>query len=333
MSKFNKWISMAAVAGVLLIGVAGCSSNTDSKTSESNATNVESSVEAETKIEAEYTYENNDYLVDVQWLEENIDDENLVIIDARGQKAYDSKHIKNAIPVAWQGLSDMTGKPGDLNWGTVGSDKENLSKLIGSLGINEEKKVVIYAAAQNGWGDDGRVMWTLAKAGLDNVRLLNGGMDYFSKNVDAQLLESEAHEPIAVNFEVKEINEEGNITIDELMKNYSDYKVLDTRAQDEYDGAQKYGEARGGHLPGAILAKYTDLFREDGRLKDKAELEKYFSEELKLNKEDKIVTYCTAGIRSGYMQIVLEMAGYENAKNYDGSYYEWAGREETEVEK
>ena len=35
-----------------------------------------------------------------------------------------------------------------------------------------------------------------------------------------------------------------------------------------------------------------------------------------VTKDDKIVTYCTGGIRSAYAQLVLEMCGFENSENY-----------------
>ena len=50
-------------------------------------------------------------------------------------------------------------------------------------------------------------------------------------------------------------------------------------------------------------------------------------------KDDEIVTYCTAGIRSAHMQIVLDMLGYKDAKNYDQSFNAWAGNEDLEVVK
>lgn len=49
-----------------------------------------------------------------------------------------------------------------------------------------------------------------------------------------------------------------------------------------------------------------------------------------LAKTDNIVTYCTAGIRSAYMQLILEMCGYENTWNYDESYYRWCACQEVE---
>ena len=46
-------------------------------------------------------------------------------------------------------------------------------------------------------------------------------------------------------------------------------------------------------------------------------------EDAGLSKEDHIITYCTGGIRSAYMQLVMEMCGFENSENYDESFYRW----------
>ncbi len=66
--------------------------------------------------------------------------------------------------------------------------------------------------------------------------------------------------------------------------------------------------------------------------KSSAEMQKVF-EEAGLKKEDEIVTYCTSGIRSAHLSLTLRMMGYENARNYDASFYEWAGDETLELEK
>lgn len=43
------------------------------------------------------------------------------------------------------------------------------------------------------------------------------------------------------------------------------------------------------------------------------------------------MVYDTAGVRSAYLVLVLRMAGFENARNYDSSFHEWAGTPELEV--
>ena len=112
-------------------------------------------------------------------------------------------------------------------------------------------------------------------------------------------------------------------TTEELQANYDEYTIVDVRTDEEYNGAILYNEAQGGHLPGAIHVRYTDLFQEDGTLKPNSELAEMF-ESAGVDKEDKVVTYCTGGIRSAYTQLVLEMCGYENTWNYDQSFWRWA---------
>ena len=97
---------------------------------------------------------------------------------------------------------------------------------------------------------------------------------------------------------------------------------MDTRTDKEYNGKTMYGEANGGHLPGAIQIRYTDLFNSDSTLKSNEDLTKMF-EDAGLSKEDHIITYCTGGIRSAYMHIIMEMCVFENSENYDESFYRW----------
>lgn len=75
--------------------------------------------------------------------------------------------------------------------------------------------------------------------------------------------------------------------------------------------------------------KFTDLFDADGYLKSNDDIISLL-EDSDIKKSDKVVTYCTAGIRSAYMQLIMEMLDYEIVKNYDGSYYTWCAQNEVE---
>ena len=66
-----------------------------------------------------------------------------------------------------------------------------------------------------------------------------------------------------------------------------------------------------------------DLFEADGTLKDNETITAMF-EEQGIEKDDKVVTYCTGGIRSAYVQLILEMCGYEYTYNYGQSFWRWA---------
>ena len=157
--------------------------------------------------------------------------------------------------------------------------------------------------------------------------MVDGGFTDLKKSGLKTAYESTELDPVDVTID--SIDQKHMIRTDELKKDYADYKVVDVREDKEYKGEVLYGEAKGGHLPDAIHLRFTELFQKNGKLKSKEELTKLF-EDAGLSKKDQIVTYCTAGIRSAYMELVMEMCGFKQVKNYDGSYYRWAKGEEVE---
>ena len=306
------------MACVLAFGLIGCGGTA---TKEASKQDVKEETQKETAAEA-FTGE---YMVNAEYVKEHLDD--IVLIDARGDEAAAKGTIKGAIPVMWQFLATCEdGVAGDENWGCI-LDLKRLNERLGAKGIAQDKEIVLFAAGAEGWGDDGRIAWELLAAGYENVKMVDGGF----AALEAAGLETEkgGAKPEAVEVKVEAIDNTHNINTADLKANYDDYKVVDVRADEEWEGKTLYGEAKGGHLPKAIHIRFTDLFNEDGTLKPNAEITKMF-EDAGITKEDKIVTYCTAGIRSAYMQLVLEMCGFENTQNYDESFYRWCAVEELE---
>lgn len=302
------------LALVLTVGLVGCSAPKETEKEETSGAE-------ETKAEV-FTGE---YVVNAEYVKENLD--HVILVDARGDEAAAKETIKGAIPIMWQYFATCEdGASGDENWGCI-LDTERLSERLGEKGLAKNKEIVLFAASQEGWGDDGRIAWELIAAGYENVKMVDGGFAAL-KTVGLETAKGGA-EPEAVDVVVDSIDTTHTINTEELKDNYDDYKIVDVRADEEYDGKTLYGEVKGGHLPGAIHIRFTDLFQEDGTLKGNAEITKMF-EDAGLSTDDQIVTYCTAGIRSGYMQLILEMCGFENSKNYDESYYRWCAVEEVE---
>lgn len=328
--KVNKKI--AILLSMVIVGsmFAGCANKDDSQSNEENTKKeeaVDQKTEATTKDD--YNFDNNDYFTSLSWLEENMDkNDKLLIIDARAEKEYKAGHIPGAINVAWQSLAKVEGKAGEKDWGTL-QDKEALSDNLSKLGIKKESQVVVYAN-KDGWGDDGRIVWCLQRAGID-ARMLNGGFDLWSSE-KKEVTKDEPKEIAKSDLKLDSIKPDLNISTDDLKKEYKELKIIDVRGEDEYKGATNFGEARGGHLPDAINIPFAKLYNEDGTIKSNEEIDKVMKE-AGVEKSDNIVTYCTAGIRSAHMALVLKNAGYENVRNYDASYYEWAGDESNQVEK
>lgn len=299
--NFKKFLAATCVVtaiGVAFVGCSGKNSNAAKETTESKGYN-------------------NDYFVTANWLADNLENKNIVILDARSEKAYNKEHIPGAINVAWQSLANMKGKAGDKGWG-VALNKEELSKKLEALGIDKNTEVITYAN-KDGWGEDGRLTWELKTAGI-NSKMLDGGFDLWSK--EGRVTTKDVPVVVSKTLNIEQINSNTTVTTENLYENMSKYTIVDARAKDEYDGATKFGEAVGGHIKGAISLPFNEVYNEDGTIKSEKELNEIFKK-AGLTKEQEIVTYCTAGIRSAHLALILNMLGY-NAKNYDASYYEWA---------
>ena len=280
--------------------------------------------EAETSGENQVPFEGK-YVVSADYVKENLG--NIIVVDARGEDEASKGTVKGAVATTWQYLATCEdGAAGDPNWGCI-LDTARLSERLGGLGLAKDAEIVLFSNAEKGWGEDGRIAWELMAAGYENVKIVNGGI----KALEAAGVEivKGAAAPTPCEVAVEAIDETHVINTDELKSIYADVKVVDVREDKEYDGKTLYGEANGGHLPGAIHIKYTDLFNSDSTLKSNEELTAMF-EEAGLTKDDHIVTYCTGGIRSAYMQLVMEMCGFENSENYDESFYRWCVNEELE---
>lgn len=271
-------------------------------------------------------YINDDLLVSVEWVQENLEDEDLLVIDARGEDAYKGGHIPGAVVTAWQSFADVEASHGE-GFGVLLAP-EDLSPLFQNLGVEDSKTIVVYADP-NGWGEDGRLVWMFRMAGLENTHILDGGWPAWTEG-DFEV-SREGTEPTPSNIEITNFNDDMTVSTDWLAENREDVVVLDTRTENEYNGATDFGEARGGHIAGATHLFWADLFNLDYTVKTQSEIESIM-EDLGVEKSDTIVAYCTAGIRSAHTALVLRMAGYENAKNYDASFYEWSAIDDLPVE-
>ncbi len=311
MKKRMRWFGVVLAAAVLM---AGCGSKNKGVSDE--------------ELVSSDAFEGQ-YLVTAEAAKEEMGDENVLLVDCRGADKAKKETIEGAVATDWKELGtcgDSYGKEGDEGWGKIPEASE-LAKRLGKLGMSKDKKIILLGETLDGWGDDARVLWELVAAGYTDVRMVDGG--YAALKEAGAPTQKGASEPEAAEVSIDSIDMTHVMETEELMADYDSYKVVDVRTDEEYEGAVKYHEAQGGHLPGAIHIRYTDLFRENGTLRSKADIEKVLTD-AGISKEDKIVTYCTGGIRSAYSQLVFEMAGYENTWNYDQSFWRWAVAGEVE---
>lgn len=306
-------VKKAGVALLLVMAMAAGTVGCGSKEETSSETTSETAADDSERFQGEY-------MLTAEEVKDLVGDENVVFVDARGSKQAILGTIDGAIATTWQDLCTcQEGKAGDENWGKI-PEADDLAKRLGELGISKDKEIICVGTTKDGWGDDARILWELVAAGYENVKLIDGGYEAAKEaGVKTQHMASKAEK---TEVEIDEIDNTHVMTTEELQANYDEYTIVDVRTDEEYDGAVLYDEAQGGHMPGAIHVRYTDLFKDDGTLKPNDEIVEMF-EAAGVEKDDKVVAYCTGGIRSAYVQLVLEMCGYENTWNYDQSYWRW----------
>lgn len=308
-----KKLTALLLSCTLILSLAGCAPKA------APATPVAEPVKETVKLDSEMA---TNY-VTADWLKKNLD--KVVIVDANADKAYNAGHIPGAVNITWQALSNMAVKQGEPGWGVV-LGKEELGKKLGDFGIDGSKDIIVYNDPK-GLGEEGRVLWMLRIAGLNNSKMLYGGIPAWQATGYEVSTETTVLTPVP--FTIAAYDDGRIATTDYVKDNLKTIKLLDTRSLEEYNGETNHGEIyKGkkalGRIEGAVALPYSDLYNIDGTPKSIEDMKSIFKG-LGLKPEDEIVTYCTVGIRSGFTAEQLRMCGYSKAKNYNGSFSEWAG--------
>jgi len=117
--------------------------------------------------------------------------------------------------------------------------------------------------------------------------------------------------------------------------------LVDVRSPEEFRGERLHmpgypneGATRGGHIPAANNVPWKRAANDDGTFKDADELRAIYESEIGLSSGDEVITYCRIGERSSHTWFVLtHLLGFENVRNYDGSWTEYGNTVGVPIEK
>ena len=271
-------------------------------------------------------------LVDAEYLLSNRENDNLLVIDARGGMLEEGALMYDkATVVDWTDIS-LLGEFGGEELGKLLS-KENYQQIFSKLGVKEDSEVLVYGFTMpdQGFGDEGRILYTFNYAGFDNVKIIDGGFKQVeSLGFNKKYNPSEDRIDVSDVVRVEGENNSNAIFTDELLTlvGNENVQIIDTRLKVEYNGRVIYGENKAGHIPTAISIPFNSLVDKDGFIKSREELEKYF-EDKGLDKNKLQITYCTTGVRASYVAVILTELGYK-VRNYEPSFARYANVAEVE---
>lgn len=269
-------------------------------------------------------------LIDTDTLQQNLGQPGLVVLDVRGKAAYEfGGHIPGAVHSTWHEYSD----PNAVPKGLLNPDLKQIEQILRRLGINQDSDVVIYSNPFDNWGDEGRMFWMLEYLGHKKLRVLDGG--WVKWTAEKRPFEHGRVTPAPGNFTPQPVKHLA-ISKDDLKMivraPHPQTAILDARSLEEYLGKEVSGIPRPGHIPSAIHLAWNGFLNKDATVKD-AEVIKAGLEEKGLQENQEMVCYCTGGVRSAWLYFVLRLVGYQNVRNYPGSWWEWSRDFACPVEK
>lgn len=244
------------------------------------------------------------------------------VLDARNARSHLTGVLQGSVAVSWRQFSQEAAP----NQGKLLGDLGVLQERLQAVGVSGDRPVVVLADPLQGWGEDGRIVWMLRSLGHTQAVLVDGGYPAMvSLGLPTTLrVARTAQQP--GNF-VPQPQAEWSIDRETLRAKLEDPAIalIDTRTPDEFAGAILFNEARGGHIPGAILLERQELMDAEGRLLPRDEILQILQGK-GISPDQEIIAYCTGGIRSAWLIAVLSDLGL-NAKNYPGSMWDWSAAE------
>ena len=283
-------------------------------------------------------YANPDALVSTQWVAEHLDDtENVRIVESdEDVLLYDIGHVPNAVKIDWVE---------DLNDPLMRDylDPEHFASLMAEKGISPETTVVFYGDRNNWWAT--YALWVFRLFGHENVKVMDGGRVKWE--AEGREMSQEAPTFPAAQYptpqrddsKIRAFREDVMAHLEKVRS--SEGGLIDVRSPGEYRGELLHmpdypqeGALRGGHIPGAANVPWARAANEDGTFKNAQELREIYEGEAGLSPDEDTIAYCRIGERSSHTWFVLSyLLGYDNVKNYDGSWTEWGNTVRAPIER
>jgi len=266
-------------------------------------------------------YAHPERLVSADWLQERLGTPGLVVVESdEDVLLYDTGHIPTAVKIDWH--TDLN-DPVERDY----VDGETFAKLLGSKGIARDTTVVIYGDKNNWWA--AYALWVFTLFGHEDVRLLDGGRDKWT--AEGRELTTEVPAPTPVEYPVVERSDAEIRAFKEDVLAHFGKPLIDVRSPEEYSGERTEipgypteNALRAGHIPTAASVPWARAAAPDATFKRRAELEDIYLGDAGLKQGDDVIAYCRIGERSSHTWFVLKhLLGFENVRNYDGSWTEW----------
>ncbi|OBK73036.1 sulfurtransferase [Mycobacterium sp. 1164985.4] len=242
-------------------------------------------------------------LLDVRWQ----------LAEPDGRAAYERGHLPGAVYVSLEDeLSDHTVEGRGrhpLPSGTA------LQAAARRWGVRTGVPVVVY----DDWNRAGsaRAWWVLTAAGIDAVRILDGGLAAWTSAGGALQIGPVDPQPGDVTVAHLDLYAGARRTVTADALQDPGRLVIDARAPERFRGDVEPVDPVAGHIPGAVNVPSTRLLADDGTLIADAVLARAFED------AGDVAVYCGSGVTAAVTIAGLAAAGVDAAL-FPGSWSEWS---------
>jgi thiosulfate/3-mercaptopyruvate sulfurtransferase len=276
-------------------------------------------------------YVHVDKLVSTDWVAARLEDGSIRLVESNEDPlVYPSGHIPGAVEIDW--IRDLN-DPVRRDY----LDAVKFAELVGRLGLTPETTIVFYGDKNNWWAT--YALWVFALFGFENTKIMDGGSLKWHKEGRPTTREVPSYPSAKVN--VSDRNDDHHRAFrDEVLSHVRNSgQFVDVRSPQEFTGERTHmegypneGALRGGHIPGAISVPWAKAISPDsGEFLPADDLHALYSS---LNPEEETLVYCRIGERSSHTWFVLKyLLGWDNVRNYDGSWTEWGNMVGVPIER
>ena len=273
-------------------------------------------------------------VVSTEWLAKRLGEPDLRVLDGTwhmphlerdAHAEFEAAHIPGAVFFDIDRIADRTSSLPHML-----PPADEFAEAVGALGVTNDDRIVVYDV--RGVVSAARVWWTFRAFGHDRVAVLDGGLRAWI----AEGRPTVAGEPSPPRRQFRaRLRPELVRDFDFMRRNVGTRaeQVVDARSRGRFKGTEPEPRAglRGGHIPGSVNLPYETLYRPDGTLRTPDALRAAFVE-AGVDLAKPITTTCGSGITASVLALALHVVGRPDVAVYDGSWTEWGGRTDTQVE-
>lgn len=261
-------------------------------------------------------------IVTTDWVADHSDDSNVSVVEVNVDiDLYAQGHVPGAVGWSWRTQLCDTVRRDILS-------KSDIEALLSSSGISPDSTIVLYGDSNNWFA--AWAFWQLKVYGHSDVRMMDGGRKKWE--AEGRSMTTDAPSITPSSYTAQEADNSLRAFLSEVREQVAAgaVELVDVRSPAEFSGEILAPPGlpetcqRGGHIPGASNIPWGMAVNdEDGTFKSRDELADVYGQR-GITGDKPIIAYCRIGERSSHSWFVLKyLLGYDNVKNYDGSWTEW----------